>query len=179
MKKFLAALLVAWTFATSVAFAVGYPRFWKGDTNYPFVWGHQGTAWYLDKNSVKIKRIDSPYYIITAEIISVSHSDYSPDEEKYSNDKEASSKHHLEFFYDEDEPDMRIYYGSKVNWGYLRPQGSNAESGIWMYVGEAVFYVATGKKFYGNYLWKSEYKDAQGNNEYRDIFKDEIYKDLR
>lgn len=177
MKTFFAVLLVTWSFAASIAFAYGYPRFWKGDTNYPFVWGHQGTAWYLDKKSIKIKKSDPPYHIITAQIISVGHSDYSPGEEKYGNDKEATGNYPLEFFYDEDEMDMRIYYGSKVNWRYLRPLGSNAESGVWMYVGEAVFYVATGRKFYGNYVWK--HISYNGKTDYLDPFKDNYYEDLR
>ena len=175
MKKFLSALLVTWYLAASVAFAVGYPRFWKGDTNYPLVWGKQGTAWYLDKKSVKIKLNDSPYYVITARTIAVSHSDYSPGNEKYSNDKDAGSTLDYEFFYDEDEADMRIGYNS--NWRYLRPNGSNVESGMAMYVGEAVFFVATGCKFYGNYLWK--YEGYKGKIDYLDPFKDDYYKDLR
>ncbi|MBE8951203.1 MAG: hypothetical protein SR3Q1_11535 [Quinella sp. 3Q1] len=173
MKKFFSTLLLAWCFTASVAFAYGYPRFWKGDTNYPLVDGRQSIAWYLDKNSIKIKFNDPPYYIITAQTIVINDSDYSPGNEKYSNDKEISSTMDYEFFYDEEELDMRIGDLTISNWRYLRAhEASTAESYHPMSVGEAVFYIATGRKFYGNYLWKT-------GDKYFDEFEDVFYKDLR
>ena len=189
MKKFWAIFLLTWCFTTSVVFAYGYPRFWKGDTNYPLVWGRRGEAVYLDKSSIKINLNDSPYYIITVQTISVYPSDYSPGNELYSNDKEAGSTMDYEFFYDEEEMDMREKHSavSNGNWMYLRPQDGDAMRGRRIYIGEAIFYVATGRKFYGNYLWKAigtgagleAYKDEQGNDKYWDMFSDATYKDLR
>lgn len=183
MKKFFATLLVTWYLATSVVFAVGYPRFWKGDTNYPLVYARttafKRSAVYLDKNSVKVKIRDLPYYIITANAICI---DYPPPARP--NNTENIEIEELnpirnytftyKFFYDEDEIDMRE--GDKIfsDSQYLRPSGGSMVNIQSMFVGEAIFYVATGKKFYGNYLWKSEYKDR-----YEDIFKDNYYEDLR
>lgn len=175
MKTFFAVLLVTWSFAASVAFADDYPRFWRGNKNYPMVWAHMGTAFYLDKSSVKVKLSEPPYYIITAVTIPVSNSGVTPDHPRYNKDEKPGSLLSYEFFYDEDEADMRSGYNS--NWRYLRPQGSNAESGMTMYVGEAVFYVATGRKFYGNYVWK--HISYNGETDYWDLFKDNYYKDLR
>ena len=45
-----------------------------------------------------------------------------------------------------------------------------------MYVGEAVFYVAQGRKFYGNYLWKAA---VDGKINYVDEFNDALYQDWR
>ena len=176
LRCFIASLLVAFICAlTSVAFAY-YPRFWKGDTNYPHIWGHMGAAFYLDKSSIKVKINKPPYYIITAQVIVVLDSDY-PGERRYSNDKEAYKNYSHEYFYDEDEMDMREYNPSKDTWHYLGPTYSNAESGRSMAVGEAVFYVAMSRKFYGNYLWKdTDYLDEV---KYWDMFADSFYKDLR
>ena len=187
MKKFLAALLATWCLAASVAFAGHYPRFWKGDTNYPLVWGRRSEAVYLDKNSVTVKLNAPPYYIITARTVSIYPSDYT-EEIKYSNDKDPRSPNDFdsyEFFYDEDEADMRVGDSSISNWMYLRPQDGDAMRGRRTYIGEAVFYVATGRKFYGNYLWKAistaggVLKDEQGNDKYWDMFDDKWYEDLR
>ena len=137
----------------SVAFAYGYPRFWKGDTNYPLVYGKKDYAFYLDKNSIKIKLNDPPYYIITARTITVySYRDYAPGNEKYSNDREATGTDSYELFYDEKEMDMRVKDSKTSVWRYLRPQSDYIMQGQSMYVGEAVFYVVTRRKFYGNYL---------------------------
>ena len=191
MKKFLTVLLCTWSLMASIAFAYGYPRFWKGDTNYPCVWGRRGEAVYLNKSSIEFKLNAPPYYIITAQTISIYPSDYSPGNEKYSNDREPGSPkdiHLYEFFFDEDGMDMREKRSavSNGNWMHLMPQSGDAMRGRRLYIGEAVFYVAVGRKFYGNYLWKAIdditgeiYKDEQGNDKYWDMFSDEFYTDLR
>lgn len=170
---------MTWTFAASVTFADDYPRFWRGDKNYPMVWAKMGTASYLDKKSVKIKFSKPPYYIITAITIPVSNSGVTPDHPRYNKDEKPGASISHEFFYDEYEMDMREGDSSKSRWRYLRPQATTAGGRGSLYIGEAIFYVATGKKFYGNYLWKSEFKDEQGNDEYWDMFSDNVYKDLR
>lgn len=39
----------------SQAQAMEYNQYWNGDTNYPLVYGHMGTAWYLDASSVVVQ----------------------------------------------------------------------------------------------------------------------------
>lgn len=169
----------------SIAFADDYPLFWRDNKNYPIVFGHTGTAFYLDKTSINIELNAPPYYIITAVTVNVSNSGVSPDHPKYNKDETPRDTRSYKFFYDEKEINMREKYSPTFDWRYLRPQGCNAESGFFMWVGEAVFYVATGRKFYGNYLWKAysgiedkPCKDEQGNDRYYNIFGDTLYKRL-
>lgn len=183
MKKILAITLLTWFVSVSTVFAYGYPRFWKGDKNFPLIFGKQGIAWYLDKKSITVKVNDPPYYIITGKIFYIGDSDYSPDNELYSNDKEISGTEDYEFFFDEEEFDMRVGDYSIKNWRYLKPSGMYFESGRPMAVGEAVFYVSQGRKFYGNFLWKDLSSiNADYRNDkvaYFDIYSDDFYKDLR
>ena len=169
----------------SITFADDYPLFWRGNKNYPIVFGHTGTAFYLDKSSINIELNAPPYYIITAVTVNVLNSGVSPDHPKYNKDETPRDTRSYKFFYDEDEMDMREKYSPTTEWRYMRPQGINAESGFFMWVGEAVFYVATGRKFYGNYLWKDvdsrtneTHKDEQGKDRYYDVFGDKMYKRL-
>ena len=184
VKKFFAAVFVTWFFAVSVARADDYPIFWRGNKDYPLVFGHTGTAFYLNKKSIKIELNAPPYYIITAATVNVSNSGVTPDHPKYNKYEDPSNVMNCKFFYDEAEMDMREGDISKSSWRYLRPQGINAESGFFLWLGEAVFYVATGRKFYGNYLWKDMdyagkvYKNEQGEARYRDVFGDNFYKTL-
>lgn len=101
-----------------------------------------------------------------------------------------------EFFYDEEKADMRIN-NSSDQWKYLLGESK----GDWVYlypplnwsldgcrparVGEAVFYVSQGRKFYGNYTWNPllfdrgvYYMTDDYDPQYVDIFKDEFYEKL-
>lgn len=158
MKNFLAILLATWWLMTSIAFADELPRFWNGDKNYPLVWENSGAAHYLDKNSIKVTINDPPYFIITAQTVT------------------TSGRENYEFFFDEDEPDMRVFDRAVADWRYLNPCESTSTEKFPMYIGEAVFYVVQGRKFYGNYLWKTE---VDGKINYADAFKDEIYREWR
>lgn len=155
MKKFFATFLALWLMS-GIAFAET-SRFWNGDKNYPLVW-EDTAAWYLDKNSLNVKVNDPPYFIITARTLT------------------ANGTATCEFFFDEDEPDMRIFDQNIGDWQYLNPCDVTAEKKYLMYVGEAVFYVAQGRKFYGNYLWKAA---VDGKINYVDEFNDALYQDWR
>lgn len=158
MKNFLVALLAIWCLVNGVAFAEENPRFWNGDKNYPLVWEDSQAAWYLDKNSIKVKVNDPPYFIITAQIVTTSGT------ETY------------EFFFDEEEPDMRVFDKAVADWRYLNPCELTPKEKYPMYIGEAVFYVVQGRKFYGNYLWKTE---TNGKINYDDEFNDKLYQNWR
>ena len=158
MKKFLLALLAAWCPVTTVAWADSPARFWLDDKNYPLVLKDSQPARYLDKNSIKVKVNDPPFFIITAQTVT------------------ADGIETYEFFFDEDEPDMRLFDKTAADWRYLNPSDIAPEEKISMYVGEAVFYVLHGRKFYGNYLWKAEIDDKVV---YADEFAEFIYKDWR
>lgn len=150
MKNFFATLLVTWCFAANVTFAQP-PPFFNGDKNFPFVENSQ-TA-YLDKNSVTVEVNDPPFFIITAKILT------------------ADGNETYKFFFDENDVDMRIFFDAEDDWKHLNPCDVAAEKNF-MYVGEAIFFVAQGRKFYGNYLWKAD-------KNYLDVFRDEFYKNLR
>ena len=156
MKNFLATLLATWYLTTCVAFAEENPRFWNGAKNYPCVWEDSQVAWYLDKNSIEVKINDPPYFIITAQTVT------------------AHGNKTYEFFFDEDEPDMRFFDNTISDWRYLNPCELTAKEKYSMYIGEAVFYVVQGRKFYGNYLWKTEVNDKI---DYIDEFNDKLYQD--
>ena len=76
---------------TSVAFAGESAIFYNEDRNYPLVLDNSRTAWFLDKNSIKINVNDPPFFIITVQVAT------------------ANGVETCEFFFDEGEPDMRIF----------------------------------------------------------------------
>ena len=158
MKNFCAVILAALCLFNSVVFAAEVPQFLNGDKNYPCVWNDSQAAWYLDKNSIKFKVNDPPYFIITAQVVT------------------ASGTESYEFFFDEDETDMRVFDKAAADWRYLNPCEIAAEEKFSMYIGEAVFYIAQGRKFYGNYLWKTL---TNGKVSYSDEFNDALYKNWR
>ena len=153
MKKFFVLLLMACCFTFTVADAAELPQFLNGNKNYPLIWKDSQAAWYLDKSSIKIKVNDTPFFIITAQILT------------------ANGNETYEYFFDEEEADMRIFDRAVSDWQYISPSDGVSKKYL-MYIGEAVFYVSQGRKFYGNYLWKKEIDDKII---YTDEFADEIY----
>ena len=215
MKKFFVAVFVFMSIImlTKNSYAVEYSTFWKANTllqnywqddkNYPLVWAaHSGLAWYLDKNSIKVEVSDPPYYIISAKTIFVlldskaSYYDHSP------HTPERDNLNSYRFFYDEEEMDMRLdskadnwelFFGttksnkSTANWILLYPPLNWGLSGTRpVCVGEAVFYVSQGRKFYGDYLWDyvsfdsgTFYNDIDYSKRYVQIFQDGFYENLK
>ena len=94
---------------------------------------------------------DAPFFIITAQTVT------------------AGGTVTYKFFFDESEPDMRVFDVAVDDWRYLNP---SKDTDYRMYIGEAIFYFAHGRKFYGNYLWKTE---ADDKTVYTDKFNDELY----
>ena len=155
MKNFFATLFAAWFMATSFA-AAESPTFWQGNKNFLRVYENAQRAWYLDKNSISVKVNDPPFYIITAQIVT------------------ADGSETCEFFFAEDDIDMRIFDKSISDWRHLNPCDITAQEQYAMYIGEAVFYVTQRRKFYGNYLWKTQ---VDGKTQYLDKFNDAAYQD--
>ena len=185
------------TFWTS--WKVKYPKYLNDDKNYILIFAHSGDAWYLDKTSIKIEVEDPPYYVISANTIFV-RLDEELSANYHSSNKELLNKlNSYTFFYDEEEVDMRLRNTPACNWDIFFGE---ADANGWhvLYpplnwgmrgtrpdcVGEAVFYIALGRKFYGNFLWNPLFFDRgvyyMNDNykpEYLDIFNDKFYESLQ
>ena len=157
MGKISATILLAWFLMTGVVSAGDSPGFYNDDKNYPLVWENTESVWYLNKNSIKVRVSDPPFFIINAQIVT-------------SNGMETH-----EFFFDEDEPDMLVFDKTIADWRYLNPCNITDKDNYLVYVGEAIFYVSQGRKLYGNYLWKTETDDKIS---YADKFEDAMYQGL-
>lgn len=152
MKKLTAILcLLAALLIASVAQASSmYEDYYNGDDNYPLIWGHMGTAWYLDKSSLVCQDYNPPCYTLAINVISVENADRG--------NREISRVTTMRFFYNWNDRKMYVDRNTGASdWRYLKPTGSNAESGMSMYVGEAAFYLDYGKKFYGSRTWYDSY----------------------
>lgn len=105
----------------------------------------------MDRSSINVTVNDEPFFIITARTVTA----------------DGIDTH--KFFFDESTPDMRVFDTVAGYWRYLNPcEGLTCP----VYVGEAVFYFALGRKFYGNYFWKEE---IDGKIRYTDDFPDVLY----
>lgn len=168
MKKISAMLcLLATLLVMSVAQASSlYEDYYNGDENYPLIWGHMGTAIYLDKSSLVCQDYEPPCYTLAINIISVDNADRG--------NREISRITTLRFFYNWN--DRKMYIDQKTgtsSWRYLKPTGSNAESGMVMYAGEAAFYLDYGKKFYGSRTWYDSFLNRNVT-----VFNDSFYTKL-
>ena len=108
---------------------------------------HAGTAWYIDKNSVKILEENAPNYQLSAKILIVRYDFYSGEIKKVVDEK------NFKYLYQWDE--RKMYCWENENWRYIPPVGSLAETGNDA-SGEMTFYIAYGKKFYGGQKWLNE-----------------------
>ena len=150
-KLTVGALILLFFVVANVAHAAKAPSFLNGDKNYPLVWEDSQAAHYLDKSSVKVIVNDEPFFIITAQIVT------------------SGGTETYKFFFDESEPDMRIFDNAVADWRYPDPS-KNADYRV--YIGEVVFFLTCGRKLYGNYLWKAQ---DGGKTVYIDKFNDALY----
>lgn len=65
------AALVFGLAVVNVSTVQAYDKHLNGDTNYVLVYGHQGVSWYLDKNSVVVKKNDREANAFACIIVSV------------------------------------------------------------------------------------------------------------
>lgn len=168
MKRIVSMIcLLAVLMMASLAQASGYEDYYNGDRNYPLVWGQMGVAWYLDKSSLVCQDYNPPCYTLAINVIVV------PDADRGKRD--ISRVDTMRFFYNWNDRKMYVDQNTgSSDWRYLKPTGSNAESGLPMYVGEAAFYLDYGKKFYGSRSWYNSYlhKSVQ-------VFSNSFYARLR
>ena len=139
--------------------ASAYPDYWRNDTNFPLVWGHMGTAQYMDKTSLVVQRYDPPNYIIAVNVITVHNAD--------AGNTEIGRVNTYRYYYNYDSTGM-YSIGNDEKCYYIKPTGSNAESGLVMYVGEAAFYTAYHMKCYGAQNWDF-------GSFYSTVFRDDFY----
>ena len=107
------------------------------DKNYPRVWRSSYYSVHLDKNSVYVEAEASPQCILqvlTLDTVLLHYNDIFP-----------NAIYFDRFLYDEDEGKMYWWSPSKEEWDYLRPNSPGRN----VCIGEAAFYLAYGKKFYG------------------------------
>lgn len=71
MKKFLFCILLILCFPF-VSFALNeYGQFYKGDPNFPIIYGHMGQGYYIDKSSAVILKNDAQGLVFAINILSV------------------------------------------------------------------------------------------------------------
>ncbi|WP_432647736.1 hypothetical protein [Mitsuokella sp.] len=148
MKKIISVvlLLITLCLASMAQASSMYEDYYNGDTNFPIIYGHMGTAWYLDKSSLVCQDYNPPCYTLAINVIVVPNADRG--------NRDISQVQTMRFFYNLS--DLKMYVDRNTgssDWRYLKPTGSEAESGLPMDVGEAAFYIDYGKKFYGSRNW--------------------------
>lgn len=181
MKKIFALTLIFWCVVTSAAFA-NYPRYWNNDKNFLIIWGRQGIATYLDKTSINVKVWDPPFYIISVKVLWVSYN-YTDEEGNsgFHDNPKIGGYEEYEFFYDEEERDMRRR-NRENQWNYRLPSfASENKRSRDVDIGEAIFYLTRRKKFYGDYLAKdilpydSRVERGEKSEIYLTIYSDRFY----
>lgn len=147
MKKFVVSFMAVFMMMISTALAATYtspyPEHLGGDANYILCDGHMGSAWYIDRSSLNVQKYAPPQYIIAVNVVRVDDADRG-------NTAIADVKTYR-FFYNIDLGRMYVDRNLNDDWRYINPDGSWAETGIVMPVGEMAFALAYNYKFYGNF----------------------------
>ena len=151
MRKIVTLLLAVFILAlSSVTFA--YPAHLNGDSNYILCDGHMGGGYYVDRSSLVVKQYKPPVYIIAVDVVSVPDAD--------SGKTKISTVKTYHFMYRYDQRNMYVPMedpNSDLDWRYLKPNGTHAETGVAMPAGEIAFYLAYNMRFYGE---KGDFKDS-------------------
>lgn len=105
---------------------------------------HQGTAWYIDKSSVRIEEKNAPSCIISFQLF---RAQYELNTGKITRVFDATVEKYL---YNVKEHEMHHWNGSE--WHYISPVGDRTETGS-EFSGEMAYYIAYHKGFYGGRLW--------------------------
>lgn len=140
-------------------------RYLWDDENYPCIWARQGWAEHLDKSSVYIVMESPPQCILVALVLRAPMF--------HNNDIMAGGVHSYKFLYDEEEEKMYEWRERAQEWMYLPPVGGGTIERSLRSVGEAVFYLAYGERFYGaSPKWDAKIKQSV------DVFGDVFYERL-
>ena len=108
------------------------------DDDYKYVWGRGNTGYYIVKSSINCEQYNPPYYILSADVGGANIMSGN-----------INSSERIRIYYDYDNRTM-YKEGYNGDWVYMPPNGSNGQSGMKMYVGEAIFYMNYSLKFYGS-----------------------------
>jgi hypothetical protein len=159
MKRILMLLLGLLVFAVSgVAFA-NYPMYLNGDRNFIRCDGHMGTAWYVDRSSLVVQEYEPPQYIIAVDVVTARSAVGNEDDFYSGGSGMVTDVRTMRFLYDWDACAMYAWNDAEMDWYYLPPTGSWAETGISMPAGEIAFALAYRMKFYGRRSQYYEYLD--------------------
>ena len=111
-----------------------------------------GGGYYVDRSSLVVKQYKPPVYIIAVDVVSV------PDADSGKTKISTVKKYH--FMYRYDQRNMYVPMedpNSDLDWKYLKPNGTYAETGVAMPAGEIAFYLAYNMSFYGE---RAGFKDS-------------------
>ena len=157
MKRIIMLLVGVLMLALSAAASANYPMYLNDDRNFILCDGHMGTAWYVDAASLKVLRYEPPEYVIAVNVVAA-RSAIGDEDDFYSGGRGAMTDvWAMRFLYDWDEGAMYAWNDAQMDWQYLPPTGSWAETGIAMPAGEIAFYLAYRMKFYGSRPQYNEY----------------------
>lgn len=125
MRKIVSVFVMVFVMAmASVTFAEnGYPDYLGGDKNY-VMYGHMGTGYYVDRSSLQVKQYTPPSYIIAVNVATVPDAD--------AGKIKISNVRTYYFMYRYDQRNMYVLMtdpNSDLDWRYLKPRGSYAETG--------------------------------------------------
>ena len=154
MRKIVSVFVMVFVMAmASVTFAEnGYPDYLGGDKNYVMCDGHMGTGYYVDRSSLQVKQYTPPSYMIAVNVATVPDAD--------AGKIKISNVRTYYFMYRYDQRNMYVPMtdpNSDLDWRYLKPRGSYAETGVAMPAGEIAFYLAYNMRFYGE---RAGFKDS-------------------
>ncbi|MBR1397055.1 MAG: hypothetical protein IJ563_05935 [Selenomonadaceae bacterium] len=179
MKKFLAIMFLIMICAASVTYAANYPKYLNWDNNCQLIWTYSRNGLYLKRDSIIVEQLDKNNYVITADIVNVS---YPVDKDNYTDEQitfadNANEHRIIPFRFKYDVKKIKMYVEDTVNnnkeknkikWKYLDPNKADSYSGYKTRIGEILFYITQGHKFYGGHTWKTQ----------TEVFTDSFYSDF-
>ena len=150
MKQFLMLMIAVFVLSLAAATSANYPMYLNGDRNFIRCDGHMGTAWYVDASSLNVLRYEPPEYVIAVDVVTARSAVGNEDDFYSGGSGMVTDVRTMRFLYDWDACAMYAWNDAEMDWYYLPPGGSWAETGITMPAGEIAFYLAYHMKFYGS-----------------------------
>ena len=150
MKRIIMLLVGISMLVLPAAVSANYPMYLNGDRNFIRCDGHMGTAWYVDASSLNVLRYEPPEYVIAVDVVTARSAIGNEDDFYSGGSGMVTDVRTMRFLYDWDACAMYAWSDAEMDWYYLPPGGSWAETGITMPAGEIAFYLAYHTKFYGS-----------------------------
>ena len=161
---FVVALLCVLSLSSIAQARYPYPEYRNDDRNFPLVWGHDGTAFYIDRSSIEISRQSDTVLVAAINVLTVD--ERGTEYRSNITDGTVTQKQMFAFAYDESNLSMYNYDENKDELVPVLPLAR----GVVHYSGEALYYIVTGKKFHGARKWRRE-----NSNEYLTMFDNVFY----